>query len=238
MTRAERIRNSPKAGWRNHLARHLVAIGKHPAPSAFLNYQTRTTLHLPFAGEWYVYWGGRSVAQNKHVVARDQRFAYDFLILARGCKGQSYAASGETNVDYYCFGKPIYAPANGIVVGAENVLPDNEPGAMNAKAALGNYVILDHGGGEFSFLAHFQCDTVAVNSGDSVRCGQLIARCGNSGNSSEPHLHYHLQNAPTPFQGDGLPAFFVDYVANGDPVAKGEPLARRLLRSQREFSGQ
>ncbi len=87
MTRAERIRRFPKTGWRNLLARHLAALPKLPAPSEFIGYQTQTALHLPFAGEWYVYWGGRSVVKNKHAVARDQRFAYDFLILAQGRRG-------------------------------------------------------------------------------------------------------------------------------------------------------
>jgi len=238
MTQAEKIRKFPKTGWRNPLARHLVGLTKRPAPTEFRNYQTQTALHLPFAGEWYVYWGGRCVAGNRHVVARDQRFAYDFLILARGRAGQSYRGSGENNTDYYCFGQPIYAPAEGSVVKAENELPDNTPGEMNPKAVLGNCVILDHGCSEFSFFAHFRCGTVVVRSGERVHRGQLLAQCGNSGNSSEPHLHYHLQNTPVPFQGDGLPAFFVEYVADGKPVARGEPVARQTVRSQREFSGQ
>jgi hypothetical protein len=238
MTRAERVRNFPKTGWRNDLARRLAALTKRPAPSEFIGYQTQTGLHLPFAGEWYVYWGGRSLVQNRHAVARDQRFAYDLLILARRCRGQSYRGTGGSNTDYYCFGQPIYAPADGLVVKTENELPDNTPGEMNPKAVLGNYVILDHGSGEFSFFAHFRRDTVAVRSGDRVRSGQLLAQCGNSGNSSEPHLHYHLQNTPVPFQGDGLPAFFVEYVADGSPIARGEPAARQTVRSQLEFSGQ
>jgi murein DD-endopeptidase MepM/ murein hydrolase activator NlpD len=238
MTRAERIRNFPKTGWRNLLARHLAALTKQPAPTNFLDYETKTALHLPFIGEWYVYWGGRSLAQNKHAVARDQRLAYDFLILARGHAGQSYRGSGESNIDYYCFGQPIYAPADGIVVKTENELPDNRPGEMNPKAALGNCVILDHGSGEFSFFAHFQQGTVVVRTGDRVRSGQFLAQCGNSGNSSEPHLHYHLQNTSIPFRGDGLPAFFVEYFADGKPVSWGEPVARQTVRSQREFSSQ
>ncbi|MGA8270628.1 MAG: M23 family metallopeptidase [Candidatus Sulfotelmatobacter sp.] len=238
MTRAERIRRFPKAGWRNLLARHLATITKTPARTEFLHYQTKTTLRLPFAGEWYVYWGGRRLAQNKHAVTRDQRFAYDFLILAQGSFGQSYRGTGESNTDYHCFGLPIYAPADGIVVKTENELPDNTPGEMNPKAALGNYVILDHGCGEFSFFAHFQRGTVALHGGDRVHCGQLLARCGNSGNSSEPHLHYHLQNTSIPFRGDGLPARFVEYFADGKTVALGELVARQTVRSQREFSGQ
>jgi|HubBroStandDraft_6_1064221.scaffolds.fasta_scaffold09171_4 hypothetical protein len=237
MTRAERIRNFPKTGWRNDLARRLAALTRRPAPSELIGYQTQTGLHLPFAGEWYVYWGGRSLAQNRHALARDQRFAHDFLNLARKCRGQSYRGTGESNTDYYCFGQPIYAPADGLVVKTENELPDNTPGEMNPKEVLGNYVILDHGGGEFSFFAHFRRGTVVIRSGDRVHSRQLLAQCGNSGNSSEPHLHYHLQNTPVPFQGDGLPAFFVEYVADGSPIARGEPAARQTVRSQLEFSG-
>ncbi len=238
MSRAERIRRAPKTGWRNLLARHLVGITKRPAPTEFRDHPTRTALYLPFAGEWYVYWGGRSVAQNYHVVARDQRFAYDFLILARGNTGRSYRDSGADNTDYYCFGQPVYAPADGTVVETESELPDNRPGEMDAKAVLGNCVILDHGCDEFSFFAHFRQGTVVVRGGDNVLCGQLLGQCGNSGHSSEPHLHYHLQNTSVPFRGDGLPAFFVEYFANGKPVARGEPVARQKVRSQREFSGQ
>jgi hypothetical protein len=238
MTRAERIRNFPKTGWRNVLARHLAGLTTRPAHTTFFGYQTKTALHLPFAGEWYVYWGGRSAAQNKHVVSRNQRFAYDFLILARRSNGRSCRGAGESNSDYYCFGQPVYAPADGIVMKVENELPDNTPGEMNPKAVLGNCVILDHGCGEFSFFAHFRQGTVVVRRGDLVHSGQLLAHCGNSGNSSEPHLHHHLQNTPVPFQGDGLPAFFVEYLADGKPVARGEPMARQTVRSQREFSGQ
>jgi murein DD-endopeptidase MepM/ murein hydrolase activator NlpD len=238
MRQAERVRNFPKTGWRNLLVRHVAGIAKQPAGSAFLTYQTQTGLHLPFTGEWYVYWGGRAAFQNRHVAARDQRFAYDFLILARGRTGQSYRDTGASNTDYYCYGQPIFAPANGIVVGRETELDDNTPGEMNPKFALGNHVILDHGCGEFSFFGHFQHGTVVVRSGDHVRCGQLLGRCGNSGNSSEPHLHYHLQNSSIPFRGDGLPAFFVEYLADGKLIVRGEPVARHTVRNLHEFNSQ
>lgn len=238
MKKVEGIGKVSKTGWRNLLGRHLMTLGKHPAPTQFADYRTHTVLHLPFAGEWYVYWGGRTMAQNRHIFTRDQRFAYDFLILAAGRTGESYRGTGECNSDYYCFGQPIYAPAAAAVVHAENGLPDNMPGQMNPSAALGNCVILDHGSGEFSFLAHLRHGTVRVGSGAQVHSGQLLGQCGNSGNSSEPHLHFHLQNTSVPFRGDGLPVFFVEYFADGKPIACGEPAARQTVRSQREFAGQ
>jgi len=236
MTRAEKIRKLPKTGWRNLVARHLAALGKRPSVTPFFRYETQTTLHLPFAGEWYVYWGGRSLAENRHITANDQRFAYDFLILANGHSGQSYRNSGETNSDYFCFGLPIYAPADGRVVAVEKDISDNVPGEMNAKVPLGNHVILDHGCAEFSFIAHLRQGSIAVENDQQVRLGQILGRCGNSGNSSEPHLHYHLQSTAVPFRGDGLPAFFEDYVADGQFFARGEPRARQTIRNQREIN--
>jgi murein DD-endopeptidase MepM/ murein hydrolase activator NlpD len=237
MTRAERIRNFPKTGWRNVLARRLAAVARRPATTSFFDYHTQTSLHLPFGGEWYVYWGGRSLWQNRHVVARDQRFAYDFLILAHDRRGQSYRSKGHDNHDYYCFGQPVYAPADGLVVKTENEVSDNAPGEMNPREPLGNGVILDHGNGEFSFLAHLRQHSLRVRAGERVHSRQLLGQCGNSGNSSEPHLHYHLQNTSVLFRGDGLPAFFVEYLADGKSVARGEPVAGQIVRNQGESSG-
>lgn len=95
---------------------------------------------------------------------------------------------------------------------------------MDPNQPLGNHVILDHENGEYSFLAHFKKATVAVKPGQSVKTGDRLGLCGNSGNSTEPHLHYHLQTTPDFGAGDGLPIQFLDYVADGEPVARGEPV--------------
>ena len=221
------VRRFPKTGWRNRAARLLLSLRRRPAPTRFLNYQTKTVLRLPFDGEWYVYWGGRSVAQNRHCVAGDQRFAYDFLILKNG---RSFHGTGEGNNDYYCFGKPVYAPGRGLVVSAVAELPDNLPGVMNAEQPLGNHVILDHGSGEFSFIAHLQQGSVSVQSNDRVEAGTLLGACGNSGNSSEPHLHFHLQTTPILFRGEGLPAFFCNYTIHEKSITRGEPIAGQTIR--------
>jgi murein DD-endopeptidase MepM/ murein hydrolase activator NlpD len=202
------------------------------APSKYLEYQTKTDLRLPFRGNWYVFWGGRALSQNYHARVRDQRFAYDFLIMKNG---SSHAGKGEKNADYYCFGQPILAPGSGTVVSVENGVEDNVPGVMNARQPLGNHVIIDHGNGEFSFLAHLRRGSVKVKEGDQVEAGDLLGECGNSGYSSEPHLHYHLQDTGEPFKGDGLPAQFRDYIANGQPVARGEPVqGQQVIGSNKE----
>lgn len=197
------------------------------APTEFLERQTVTPLRLPFDGEWSVFWGGRTLDVNYHTAYPDQRFAYDLLIVE---DGRSFSGEGTANEDYHCFGVPILAPAAGTVVAAGDGVPDNVPGEMNASQPLGNHVILDHGHDEFSVMAHFQEGTLAVAVGDTVEAGQRLGLCGNSGNSSEPHLHYHLQTTAVPFGGLGLPAQFLDYEADGQRVDRGEPVRGQQVR--------
>lgn len=204
-----------------------TAPQQEPWPSSRLDYQTRTPLRLPFQGEWYVLWGGRERSANVHVITMDQRFAYDFLV---GVNGQSNTGDGSVNEQYYCFGRPVVAPGAGVVVEASDGVEDNKPGERSSGHPLGNFVVIDHGNGEFSFLAHLRRDSVAVKTGDPVKPGDRLGACGNSGNSTEPHLHYHLQTTGRFAGGEGLPAQFLDYVADGREVARGEPRRGQTIR--------
>jgi murein DD-endopeptidase MepM/ murein hydrolase activator NlpD len=191
-----------------------------------LEYATKTELRLPFAGPWFVFWGGRTLEQNYHFATVDQRFAYDIVVQRNG---RSHAGEGKRNEDYYCFDQKIVAPAAGVVVSVENGVADNVPGVMNAQVPMGNHVILDHGNGEFSFLCHLRQGTVAVKKGDQVKVGDLLGRAGNSGNSSEPHLHFHLQDTGEFAKGRGLPAPFKGYRADGKLVDRGEPVKGQTI---------
>lgn len=202
-----------------------------PAHSDYREYRTKARLSLPFRGRWYVAWGGREPHQNQHVTARDQRFAYDFLIVR---DGTTHRGAGRRNRDYFCFGEPVLALAPGRVVGVVDSLPDNQPGETDRSAPAGNHVVIDHGGGEYSFLAHLRRGSVAVSPGREVRRGQRIGACGNSGHSSEPHLHYHLQVGAEFGQGAGLPAQFVGHRADGEPVERGEPVRGQFVRPGEE----
>jgi murein DD-endopeptidase MepM/ murein hydrolase activator NlpD len=117
-----------------------------------------------------------------------------------------------------------------MVVTAKDGLADNCPGQVNPLLPLGNHVILDFGQGEFGLFAHLRRDSVQVSAGQQVKAGDLLGACGNSGNTTEPHLHFHLQDGPIPFQASGLPVTFVDYVSNGQPVAEGSPVQGEFLR--------
>jgi len=94
---------------------------------------------------------------------------------------------------------------------------------MSGSRMLGNHVIIDHGESEFSFLGHLVNGSTRVQVGDHVDAGAPIGLCGNSGHSTQPHLHYHLQNTAVLANGDGLPAQFRSYTSNGHFVESGEP---------------
>ena len=93
----------------------------------------------------------------------------------------------------------------------------------------GNHVVLDLGQGEYLLLAHFQQGSVRVKAGDRVDEGQLLGLCGSSGNSSEPHIHVHLQDSPTALEGNGLPLAFSDLIVDGKGAATAELLQGQFV---------
>lgn len=200
------------------------------APSAHVDYQTKTALRWPFAAESFVFWGGRSLEQNYHAAHAKQRFAYDVLVLKAD---SSHVGDGKRNEDYHCFGTPLLAPAAGEVVTLHDGIADNVPGRMNSKQILGNHVVIDHGNGEYSLLAHLRNGSMQVRAGERVAAGQQLADCGNSGNSSEAHLHYQLQDGPQFGRAAVLPAQFVAYLAGGRVVARGEPVKGQRIAASR-----
>lgn len=208
-----------------------------PAPTDKLDYRTRANLRLPFGrvvggGEWQVAWGGRDPISNYHVVAPDQRFAYDFVVARDGAV---WRGEGARNEDHFCWGQPLVAPAAGRVVTAVGEHPDNpRPGATTEGVPPpGNHVVIEHGEGEHSLIAHLAQGSLAVRAGQQVAAGQRLGTCGNSGRSTLPHLHYHLQTGSAFGEGVGLPAQFNDYVISGKPVARGEPQRGERILPQR-----
>jgi len=206
-----------------------VRPGERPKeyPSPYFEYATRTPLELPFEGEWFVFWGGRTLEQNHHAGIRSQRFALDLAIRR---DGSTHRGDGKALTDYHCYGAPILAPAAGVVVWTEDGHPDQPIGSTDAAHPIGNGVVLDHGNGEFSLFAHLQPGTQKFKKGQRVAADAVLGRCGNSGNTSEPHLHYQLQNGPDPVDSDGLPAAFIEFEADGTPVVRAELLRGQQVR--------
>ena len=194
-------------------------------------YRLKALLHLPFApgDSWTVVWGGDTRAQNYHVDAPDQRHAYDLLVVENGV---SHRGDGSRLDQYYAWGRRILAPASGTVIEAVNDLADNAIGQRDAAHAAGNHVLLDLGGGEYALLAHLQHGSVQVKAGNRVITGQWLGLCGNSGNTSEPHLHFHVQDKPYLFQDAlGLPVVFSGYRCNGKALERGTPVQGERLEN-------
>ena len=175
--------------------------------------RNNTKMKLPFKGEWSVTWGGDTKEQNYHVESVAQKNAFDFLIYDE--KGLTHKGTGEANEDYYAFGKELYAPCDGEVVLVVDGIKDNIPGILNPIYIPGNTVIIKTANGEFVFFAHFKQHSIVVMQGQKVTTGALLGLCGNSGNSSEPHLHFHLQNTEDMTKATGAKCFFDQLKVNG-----------------------
>jgi hypothetical protein len=177
-----------------------------------------TPLSPPFKGQWLVVWGGDTSEQNQHHNVPNQRFAFDFVGADKS--GKTRKDESQTNEDYFAFGREILAPADGEVTDVITGVRDNTPGSMNPYSALGNAVLIQHGRYEVSVLAHFKQNSITVKVGDRVKGGQVIGLCGNSGNSSEPHLHFHVQNTSVIQDGTGIKCYFQKLILKGEKESK------------------
>ena len=204
-------------------------------------YVSETLFQLPFAGLWYTAWGGSDRLHNYHVDAPPQRHAYDFVVWQ---EGSTFSGDGLENEDYYAYGQPALAPATGTVIAVVDELPDNQPQVeTDEQHPAGNHVVIQTGEAEYVFLAHLQPGSIAVEPGQTVESGQLVGLVGNSGNTSEPHLHIHLQNQPELFVTNehdeptaftdaiGLPLHFSNYLENGVPIEHGEPVGGTFVQN-------
>lgn len=145
-------------------------------------------------------------------VARiSRRYAIDWKKIRDGA---SFLGDARDVRCYHTYGENVIAVADGTVVAAVDGLPDNvprtragfEPAVPTTMATIaGNSLTIDLGHGQFAFYAHLQAHSLRVATGDRVRCGQPLARVGNSGDAREPHLHFQVADAPDALAAEGLP---------------------------------
>jgi Peptidase family M23 len=176
-----------------------------------LTYENKIHYILPFKHEWEVVNGGVSIEDSHSWDIYAQRFAYDFIIT--DIENSSFKMTNAKIEDYYCFKKDIIASANGIVVKIFNKVMDYENVGdksidWKTRDFRGNFIIIKHCEGEYSFYAHLLKDSICVKKGDYVIQGQKIGSCGNSGHSTEPHLHFQLQSSSNFWFTIGLPIKF------------------------------
>ena len=149
-------------------------------------------LELPFNGVWLAGHAGASIATNPH---SKNRYAIDFLKL--GQDNRFYKEKEDSVIDFYSYNEPIFSPADAIVTQVVDSLESDKMSEPDTVNIGGNLVILNIGNGKYVSFGHFKKTTIAVKPGDCVTAGTYIGSVGNSGNSSIPHLHMHVQNKPS-----------------------------------------
>ncbi|MFS0785633.1 M23 family metallopeptidase [Shouchella sp. 1P09AA] len=175
---------------------------------------SKNTYAFPFKGSWLTLWGGTNELVNYHYPLEQQRYAYDFVVSRNG-----YTFDGEPdqNENYFAFGKEIYAPCKGTVVQCVSTEEDVQPGIQtNEDQPFGNYVIIKHDFDEYSLTCHMKQHSMMVKVGDVVEKGALLGQCGNSGHTTEPHIHFHVMNQQDPFSAQSI------RIKRGDEPIRGE----------------
>jgi len=158
---------------------------------------------------------GILVSEGRAQISR--RYAIDWM------QSENAATSIGDPLDkhsYYAYGKAVLAVADGTVVTARDGLPDNVPGhnegfhpavPITPDTFAGNTITIELGGGQFAHYLHLQPGSLRVKTGDIVRCGQLLARIGDSGDAREPHLHFQVSTSSRLLAGEGLPYLIDQY---------------------------
>lgn len=174
-------RYSPEA----NLYAHLAGLSQRPADPGYV------PLALPFLGEWRCTQG---YADGGPTHQGPWGQALDFVVADPD--GRTYENEGRLLSDYYCYNKPVLAPADGVVEEVVEHLPDNPIGQVDTRQNWGNTVVLRHRAGLYTQLSHLRAHSVRVRPGQAVRRGEVLAACGSSGRSPEPHLHFQVQATP------------------------------------------
>jgi murein DD-endopeptidase MepM/ murein hydrolase activator NlpD len=161
-----------------------------------------------------------------------ERFAIDWLKLDD--TGRIYAGDASKLASYAYYGTAIHAAADGVVVNvyddADEQVPGEDAKDINTENIAGNMLVIDIGGGAYTLYAHMQRGSLKVKLGDRVKAGDVIGLLGNTGNSTAPHLHFHVMDSPSPLDANGLPFVFRRFTSRGvlaagadDALQSGDP---------------
>lgn len=160
--------------------------------SAYLSHIFRfgeiaTKVSLPFSGEWSVY----QEFDDEWTHKGKYKYAYDFVLKR---DGKSYKSDKLDVKEYYSFGESILSPVSGYVVDSRDDLRDNHIGEVDRVNNWGNYIIIKSDAGFYVEISHIMQHSISAKVGDYVQVGTIIAKCGNSGYSPEPHIHIQVQD--------------------------------------------
>lgn len=160
-------------------------IGRIAYPADIQSMSPKAVVRFPLNERALIGWGGDRLETNYHVIKPNERWAYDILIPPAEVKSNKLE-------DYGVYGAKVMAPASGTVVSINNNEQDLVPGSENFQSMVGNHIYLRvDETGTFLILAHLKKGSINVREGQHVNEGEFLAQVGNSGSSSEPHLHIH-----------------------------------------------
>lgn len=182
------------------LTKPELVVVQHFSPEK--NLYASITASKRFRNQWFFpfslpFYGFRHInqAHDGDMTHKDDwKHAWDFVITDD--KGKEYANEGLILSDYYCYNKPVLAPADGWVTEVVDHIDDNEPGKTNLIQNWGNSIVIRHADHLYSKVSHLKKDSAAFQVGTYVKKGQVIAHTGNSGRSPYPHLHFQIQSNP------------------------------------------
>ena len=175
-------------------------------------------------GAWVVRWMSDTSFHRRGLMQVDggariaQRFAIDWNRFAND--GREWRGEGKVNTDYSVYGQDVIAVADATVGRVVDSIPENVPGTVNpavtisVDTATGNCVALRLDGGLYATYAHLQPGSIRVKEGQRVHRGDVLARVGNSGNATGPHLHFHISTGPM-LEGEGVPYAFDSFKVVG-----------------------
>jgi murein DD-endopeptidase MepM/ murein hydrolase activator NlpD len=215
---------------------------------------------FPLRGEWVAVRTPAHKVPSHGTDLLGQRYAFDFVRpdRRRGLRlhpggAVPSALLGRRTRDYYGWGQPVHAAVGGRVVAALDRVPERgrvqavrelahairatvgfDPARGGVESVAGNHVIVQ-GAGAYAVYAHLAPGTVAVTAGQTVRAGEVVGRVGHTGNSTAPHLHFHLMDSADPLRARGVPCAFAAYLVQRDGrwerVEGGVPGRYQRIRS-------
>lgn len=195
-------------------------------------------IELPLRGEWFTEVSPADRLPSHGTNRFGLRYAFDFIQVdwekpkhpTHDENAFEYVTKGIPLESYYCFGEPAYSPFSGEVVTVENNMLDGkkpswfqdqtsairnslffDPKQDSFETIAGNYVVIKKEDKIYAIFCHLQTDSIVVKVGEKVQKGQQIGNVGHTGNSTEPHLHFHLADAAEPENARGLPFVFEQY---------------------------
>ena len=181
----------------------------------------------PLKGVSCVVQGGNSLIVNHHYGLESQRYAVDFFKVADNI---DQVRQWKILGDQASFGQTIYSPIDGRTAFTEDFHPDNTKGKTDTANPAGNYLTIEIATNRFLLLAHLKQKSIVVKPGDAVHAGQPLAQCGNSGNTSGPHVHMQVQNLPRfSYDVSTIPMAFADIIRKDAPLSNVQARRNDLL---------